>query len=278
MRRIVIYKKKPVVHSPPVDTRMSSLSELEKIDFLHFWSHQMKEHCLFLHLLISGESNVSYQDRSYELFIEWSNFIQKIFSYVQDDKVFLNETDFKLIDMKFSDVKDELLIMLMTLKSFKTAILDDLKSGKWLGMIIPSLVEHFLLELNHVIDYLYNPVAFSTDWSVERLSSAHNNINHVEFWNTVSGGHAGYLSKLVDLSETSTSKELEDFFTIFFADITGYKDFYEESRKNIERFCEFTKNMMKKIELCGLKSCINKILMHHIIRENERALGSLNKK
>jgi hypothetical protein len=92
---------------------------------IKFWSEQMSEHALFLHL---GMSDEKLKARGFELHENWEKF------------------------RKDGHDQSKINPLMKDLKSYKEEIIRRMKKGEWIGLNFLSLVEHLLRELNYLQD------------------------------------------------------------------------------------------------------------------------------
>lgn len=254
------------LNSPKQNTlqqQNSFRTDREYIDAIHFWSNQMKENCMFLYLLITDEGFSSLKDNAYNLFDSWSIFLQKTFQYVQDDKVFLDETDFMRIVESYNFIKDEFLVIIKNTKQFFQLITDSQLSGEWIGCINLCLIEQMMFQITYINSYLQN------EWINSQK------IDEANFWNKMNGYSAGHLSKLLDLSEIEANNTLIKFFDVFInlhPIFTEPDEYVTRSKKHAEMFRDYLIKLASMHENRQLKSCINKSYLNHIMRENERSI------
>lgn len=95
-------------------------NQLPLQDDIAFWSNQMQEHCLFLHLMLEESS---YKQEALELRSMWMNY-------------------------------NNPLDALGPLIEFKENVLNRLQNGEWLGWALPSFVSHILREALYFRDRL----------------------------------------------------------------------------------------------------------------------------
>lgn len=155
------------------------------VDEIHFWSKQMMEHSLFMHL---GLENHELKTLADSLCSKWKKFLHKTFyskKIVVDDKtVFLSDDDIKKIGNVDKHKVDKLINQTL---SFNKNIIETLQSGKWLGWIYISLAEHMQEETEYFknkIDGKY----FSID-------------DEIKFANHHHSGEMGVTAQLIDPCE-----------------------------------------------------------------------------
>lgn len=106
---------------------------------IKFWSEQMSEHALFLHLGLSDEK---LKKQGMKLNAKWEKF---------------RKTD--------HDIK-KIIPLLDELRKYKVSVLDRLNKGEWIGYNFPLLVDHMIREL----DYLREKIDGKIHTSEEELS------------------------------------------------------------------------------------------------------------
>lgn len=115
-------------------TRFSTI-KINKADAqkeIDFWSRQMSEHALFLHL---GLEEAPLKERGMQIHNKFEAFRKK-----------MNQA--------------EILPLCKELRDYKIEVLSTLNSGKWIGWIFPQFARHIILELDYFVDKL-NGIAYS---------------------------------------------------------------------------------------------------------------------
>ena len=204
-----------------------------------FWSQQMSEHALFLHL---GLEEAELKARGLELHEQWEAFRN---SGGQDER--------------------ELSRLMAELLAYKREVLQRLKAGEWLGWIFTSFAKHIILEAKYFISKLNNE---QTDPNYE-----------AEFWNHIIGDHAGFTAHLLDITEhelvaamlkiQNKTLKIENEAQMFLALAIQYAKALRDAHVSVAN-SEYLRGQAPP------SSIIHPVLLQHVIREEDRAYKTLN--
>jgi len=254
-------------------------------DEIFFWARQMMEHALFLYLGLEDDKN-KLKNEALELNKEWENFLNDKFPFIKineiPEKVFLTQDDESKIHIKGSlDMVNNLIGK--TIK-FKTNVDNMLKSGKWIGWIYPSLIQHMLDEANY-----FKKKINGDEYTID---------NEIEFINHHHEGELSVTAQLIDPDPEqqkiidkvkSYVKDLSDLqhdpSNIRYLSIKKelFKNLNPTERTNMlmislifsRELTNFAKETGEKIKNNKLKSIISPILANHIYREFVRFTETL---
>lgn len=143
------------------------------IDEIFFWSRQMKEHMLFLHLgLENTNNNNTFKAACYEMYKKWDKFISNVFpaKKINADTLTLSLESLNKLGDKIPHREVNKLIE-ATIK-LKSEIVQVLKEGKWIGWIYPSLIEHMIEEAIYFSRKINGP-RYSLDEEMKYISHHH---------------------------------------------------------------------------------------------------------
>ena len=146
--------------------RFKQIKGKDALDETAFWSRQLSEHALFLHL---GMEDEAFKKRGLAIHKKWEAF---------------RDTMNKKTLCKVLPLAQEL-------RAYKMDILKSLNEGKWVGWIFPSFARHIIQELDYFVDKLNN-VRYSTK-------------DELDFWNHINSDHAAFESHLLDPYERELS-------------------------------------------------------------------------
>lgn len=228
-----------------LDTRYSKIAAPLDVakDNIDFWSRQLSEHALFLHL---GIEDKALKERGLELHNKFEEFRKT-----------LNQ------DLTIEQL-EKILPLVKELREYKIEILTTLLDGKWIGWIFPLFARHIILELDYFLDKLQN-IPYS-----ER--------DEIAFWNIINDEHAGFAAHLLDPSETKLS-DLATKMSKQFAKIVKSEDemMLQISLRNANELDKYNRTADKGIDGNKVKSVISPTLIKHVVREGQRSIETLNK-
>ncbi len=208
-------------------------------DEINFWSIQMSEHALLLHL---GLEDPVLKQRGLELHEKWEKFIAN------------------LPTEPFSNV----LPLLEELRAYKLKVVQTLQSGLWIGLIFPSFARHITRELDYFVDKL-NDVLFSDK-------------EEVKFWDKINSDHAGFSSHLLDITERELSLEADYLSQKIKRIVRSEREmFIKISLKAAKELDEFNRSAQRCILRNKIASIIHPVLIAHVIREGERSIQTLSR-
>lgn len=209
-------------------------------DEINFWSQQMSEHALFLHL---GLEEPRLKAMALKLHKEFEKFIEKF-----------RTTKSNL---------DAILPLTKNLRAFKVKVLETLNTGKWIGWIFPLFAQHIILELDYFVDKL-NGIPYS----------AH---DEAVFWNTINGEHAGFEAHLLDPTERKLSERADNFSKQFAQIVKSEEEmFLQISLKSARELNGYQKTLQRGIQGNTIRSVIHPVLIDHVIREDQRSIKTLS--
>ena len=266
-------------------------------DEIHFWSRQLMEHSLFLHL---GLEELNLKKEALESQMKWKHFLNANFYdkgvRVNLDTIILTPADLAKVDDididKFN--RDYLEPMI----EFNTKVVNILKTGKWVGWIFPALAEHMLKEANYFNRKVNGPaytldeeIEFDNTHNAEEIGTSANLIDpNPEQQKTIDlvrsyalkamskfrAGQALSMDGPMDPSEPfpqDWTKEQEDYLKGL--NNTDKKMLLELSIRYGKELTDFANDTNQKIEANQLKSVINPILGKHVYREFARFTETL---
>jgi len=138
-------------------------------DDVTFWSQQMTEHALFLYMLLDANKAPYLKQRALDQYQQWVNYLTN-----PDQTTLLN--------------------LLNQLRTLKLDIYGEKSTGKDIGFVYLTLVEHMLKEL---------------DFFVTLLNGTNNPTNEINFWKTENAEHTTLTGHLLDpLEKQLTSQTL----------------------------------------------------------------------
>ncbi len=202
-------------------------------DEINFWSIQMSEHALLLHL---GLEDPVLKQRGLELHEKWEKFIANL----------LTEPLYNVLPL------------LEELRAYKLEVVQTLQSGLWIGWVFPSFARHVTRELDYFVDKL-NDVRYSS-------------MDETDFWNHINSDHAAFESHLFDPYERDLSQQANDLSEKINQLPDSEEDmFIHLSLTAAEELDQFNKEGRKLSKANKLQSVIHPVLMDHVIREGERS-------
>ena len=202
---------------------------------IEFWSLQMEEHMLFITL---GLANEELRQESYNIYLYWQAFRNR------DETVSLGD------------------IMTVT-GQYKTKVLEILKSGKWIGWLFPSFLQHILDEYNYFENILLGKTLSAQE--------------EMKFWNKINKEHIAMVKQMCD-PEAKAMIELSQNFVDNFEKIPQ-NDFTQMiilSKRLTSSLGQFQKEMREHGKVMQSQTILHPKILDHMIRENERSILILN--
>ncbi|MBA2307296.1 DUF2935 domain-containing protein [Candidatus Dependentiae bacterium] len=213
--------------------RFGKITLKDPLDEVSFWSQQLSEHALFLHL---GIEDAALKKRGLEIHKKFENFRKG-----------MNEKNL-----------DQVLPLTRELRAYKMDVVKQLNAGKWIGWIFPSFAKHITKELDYFVDKLNN-VPYSPE-------------DEAHFWNHINSDHAAFESHLFDPYERDLSQQANDLSEKINQLPDSEEDmFIHLSLTAAEELDQFNKEGRKLSKANKLQSVIHPVLMDHVIREGERS-------
>lgn len=222
---------------------------------LVFWSRQLSEHTLFLHLGLEVEPLKSYGDKLHQL---WENFRATF-----PDETFQGDVEslltFNYLSEQTKDYKINTLNFLTDCIKNADAI-----PRAWLGWIFPTFAEHVIRELN-----------FAQDKANGRQISPQDEIN---FWRIINKEHALFDAHLLDPSEADLIKTAYQLAEKIEGDQTCESRIFVKI--SLDAIKELDKYHLKGKSLLNnnqVRSIIHPALLTHVIREGQRSIDRITK-
>lgn len=222
----------------------TDISLRSAFDEVTFWSRQMGEHALFLHL---GVHDQEMKDQGLELYNQWEQYRQKL-SYGFSERQL-----------------DDVLVMLPVLKEYKVRVWDSTLTG-WNGFIHPGFAEHVILELDHFQNKI-NGVEYLPEYEAD-------------FWNKINSDHASFVTALVDPSEREVvltfDKEAQKtkHYRDESPDVATYMAISVAAAAELDAIME---KANQDVASKRVKSIIHPVLGDHVVREGKRSVEVLSK-
>lgn len=209
-------------------------------DEIDFWSRQMSEHALFLHLGLVDKALKQEGLKIHKGFEAFRNDFNQ------------NPDNMKLMNKVLPLVQRE--------RDFQIRVLKALDTGKWIGWIFPLFVNHITLELDYFVDKL-NGIKYTPE-------------EEVVFWNRINSEHAAFAAHLLDPSERDLFLKA-DQMSVKFNNIpkSEREMMIRLSLKASQQLDQFNKTARTKGK--QVKSVIHPVLLDHVIREGERSIKTL---
>jgi hypothetical protein len=217
--------------------RFMKIKGKDALDETAFWSRQLSEHALFLHL---GMETEPFKKRGLEIHKKWEAFR----------------------DTLSEKTLPKVLPLARELRAYKMAINKSLNEGKWVGWIFPSFVRHIIQELDFFVDKL-NGVRYSPK-------------DEVDFWNHINSDHAAFESHLLDPYERKLSAKANALSEKIATLPDSEEDMFIKISLNAAAELDaFNKKGRSLAKANKLQSVIHPVLMDHVIREGERSKAKL---
>jgi hypothetical protein len=265
------------------------------IDEIYFWTHQMREHALFLH---SGLDRDDLKKFAWNLHVEWKNFMVNNFADKgikhNDHKIYLTDEEINIVEsVDFNEVNKHIKIT----KDFLNNIITILNKGEWIGWIFLALAEHMLHEteyfekkINNSIFTVQNEIDFINDHNSSEMAVTAQLINPSQDQQHIIDLIRSYA--LVSMSSLEAGKSLTDldrrlpFPKIWTKEeeaiikklqISDDFNMLFLAIKYSDELAQFVEDSGKKIEANELKTLISPILGNHVHRELVRFTDTLKR-
>ncbi len=207
-------------------------------DEINFWSIQMSEHALLLHL---GLEDPVLKQRGLELHEKWEKFIANL----------LTEPLYNVLPL------------LEELRAYKLEVVQTLQSGLWIGWVFPSFARHVTRELDYFVDKL-NDVRYSAK-------------DEVKFWDKINSDHASFDSHLLDITERKLSLQADALSQKIKHSVRSELDMFIKISLNAAKELDaFHRRTQRGILKNKIESIIHPVLIAHVIREGQRSLEMLS--
>lgn len=214
------------------------------MDDIRFWSRQLAEHALFLHLGLEVEP---YKSRAGDLYQHWIALLDELRS---------TESTEAAKGMLWRPVVD--------LARFKQAVLDRQRAGEWLGWLFPLFVDHVLRELQYFVARVWGGGLPPTETYCDNV--------------TFMREHAEFAAHLLDPSATELIAPAEGLAEAFAslkpgcAGLTpGYVTLGRQAGRDLDAYLR-----TQPVSAASGRSVIHPVLAEHVIREGERFLQTMD--
>lgn len=221
-----------------------------QLQIVRFWSRQLSEHALFFNL---GLEDQVLKEVALEAHNQWEQFRETIPGRADKD-----ETD---------EIIGNYLGLSQDLRAMKTHVLNQLKSGKWLGWIFPSFADHVRRELDYSVALLTDGLGEGEKRIKTELCG----------WLQFMAEHAAFADHLLDADEHQLMKEateiqgnLEDLHGRCRSLTPQLINLSEKAGKALDRY--FTK---LDANITNVHSIIHPVLALHVVREGRMFLQTL---
>lgn len=195
-----------------------------------FWTEQIKEHILFIYLMLEDKE---YKNKTLEYMKIW----KKPEKWIDDDWV--------------KNTED--------LLQFQRDIMEVLSTGKWLGWIFYSFLEHICDE---------------TEFAIKKVREIDmSDKEEVMFWKDVIKDHSSLDIHLLDPSEEKYISTIEDIKNNISGLDPESKSYILMTYQYAEELDKFHQGLQNK----EVKLIIHPLLLQHMIREEDRAKDELKR-
>lgn len=217
---------------------------------VRFWSRQLSEHALFFNL---GLEVQDLKEAAMEAHEVWEKFRKTIPARAAQD-----ETDAVIVNY---------LELAHDLRAMKTHVLNQLRSGKWLGWIYPSFADHVRRELDYSVALLTDGLGEGEERIKTELCG----------WLQFMAEHAAFADHLLDADERQLMQEateiqgnLEDLHGRCRSITPQLINLSDKAGKALDRY--FTK---LDANITKVHSIIHPVLALHVVREGRMFLQTL---
>lgn len=218
------------------------------LDEITFWSRQLSEHALFLHL---GLDHPGMKAQAFALHRQWEAFRAEL------GQLTANEGPV---------ARDRAIVLAMDLRALKLEVFNTQKTGTWLGWLFPTFVDHMRRELDYFIGKITGNL---TDMNQEAC-----------VWMRFMAEHASFAAHLLDPEEVPLIKQAarltHDFLRI--EDGCGkvtLPSLLELGRRSGRELDEYFQR--SGIGTAKVRSVIHPVLAEHVVREGTRFVQTLDR-
>lgn len=216
--------------TPPVDYD----NEIE------FWSRQLSEHALFVHL---GILDQPLRIRALELHQAWEEY-RKIRK-----------------NLPPREINGRALALAIDTKSFLSHVYDRLAKGQWIGWLWPLFIDHIRREGDYFIDVMQH--------------KAHDAESTCKTWIVFMAEHAAFAAHLLDPTEAQKIRQATTFIGEFERLHGGCNAMNEQLLTMTAKAGKELDTYFASLGVgsAQLKSIIHPVLAEHVVREGRRFLG-----
>lgn len=215
----------------------------EAKDHIDFWSHQLSEHALFLHLGI--------EDKDLK---------EKALALHNKFEAFRNTMNEETVSM---EQMEKVLPLIKELRDYKVEVLESLLAGKWIGWIFALFARHIILESDYFVDKLQQ--------------IPYTDREEIAFWNIINGEHAGFAAHLLDPSERALSKKANKLSRKFARLVTSEDEMMQQiSLHAAKALDKYNQAAEAGIAANKVASVIHPALINHVVREGQRSIKVLS--
>lgn len=212
------------------------------MDNVGFWSHQLSEHALFLHL---GIEDSGLKARGLDLHKRFEAFRSSL-----SDKTTIAQME-------------KILPLVKELRAYKVEVLTRLLKGEWIGWIFALFARHIILESDYFLDKLQG-IAYSDR-------------EEIAFWNIINGEHASFAAHLLDPSERDLSQTADNLSQKIAKIVTSEDEMMAQiSLKAAKELDAYNRAAQKGIGKHTVQSVIHPVLIDHVVREGQRSIQTLD--
>jgi hypothetical protein len=213
-------------------------------DEIEFWSRQLSEHALFVHL---GLLDQPLRVRALELHQQWE-------AYRKARK-----------NLPPLDASAQALALAIDTRSFLAHVHDRLSKGQWIGWLWPLFIDHIRREGDYFIDIMqHKPM---------------DGVTTCKTWIVFMAEHAAFAAHLLDPTEAAKIRAATAFIGEFERLHGGCSAMNEQLLTMTAKAGTDLDHYFVQLDVGGpkLKSIIHPVLAEHVVREGRRFLGVVEK-
>jgi hypothetical protein len=247
--------------------KSEKLSFRESADEIHFWGHQMMEHCLFLATEIQPHTKgSSLKQEAESLHDKFKKYMDLTFKNIDEHKIELDDQDFNNLNENNFDF-DTITNLVDQLEKLKNDIKHAI-SLSWIGFTYPAEIEHMLKELKHFKKNLKSRltpediIQFYAEEAAEHTMLAHKLINPEPL-------NINDIKPIDGITQEASDKTLKEAL--------NYTNLPQANSNNVQQLYKYIKDsatsgehLEQKIKNQEIKSIINPDLIAHEGRETKR--------
>jgi hypothetical protein len=240
--------RKQVFLPPPGSTDPAVHSRNEVL----FWSDQLREHGLFLAMLLPGTEATELRRKS----LQFRDTFDGLFNRAQGRAFGRHE---------FRGLNRVAIELTKRFVDFKLTLEEGLRTGQIRGLIYPSFAAHVAAEGEHFINHLTDLNAGNIEQDLAEV---------IPFWARIMGEHAQFAAQLLDPGHEQPLIEQADALAARFQELASSGDAAALAAAG-EMILDYKETAESGIESGEIQSIIHPALADHIRREAVKFLDEL---
>jgi len=241
-------------------------------DEIHFWGHQMTEHCEFLQ---TETKDPKFSEDAAKLQSEFKKYMKDVFADINPEKIELDQSDYeKIAGGNYAVEENHLRLttlneLLRKLRELKNKVKQSMRKD-WIGFTFPAEIDHMLKELDHFEKNIRGDITpeeiakFYAEEAAEHTMLAHKLLNPYPL----------YDADEIDEETKKASDETKQCA----------KKIQKIDKENVKNSLDYVNELTKagaeleeKVNAHRVKHIINSKLIAHEGRESKRGIAVMNK-